>query len=158
MTSFNPRTRVGCDKSAEKHSWPREGFNPRTRVGCDRRGDALRCTAAKFQSTHPRGVRPTSKRHSVPFGSHVSIHAPAWGATVVVSAPSVITHGFNPRTRVGCDGRVPAPKPEPEPVSIHAPAWGATPSEEGQFAKKIGFNPRTRVGCDCFHVLSSRFP
>ena len=39
----------------------------------------------KFQSTHPRGVR-----HAVEVGFHdrqaVSIHAPAWGATIIALA------------------------------------------------------------------------
>ena len=55
----------------------------------------------------------------------VSIHAPAWGATVAVGHHHVHGAGFNPRTRVGCDlflGR-----------SIFA---------------MLSFNPRTRVGCD----------
>ena len=53
-------------------------FNPRTRVGCDA---ALACFG---------------------FIDGVSIHAPVWGATLVVV--SVKPWGcFNPRTRVGCD-------------------------------------------------------
>ena len=34
----------------------------------------------------------------------VSIHAPAWGATAVTQATFLPRTGFNPRTRVGCDG------------------------------------------------------
>ena len=58
-----------------------------------------------FQSTHPRGVRH--------FTSSISICA---------------FQNFNPRTRVGCDRRI--------------PRAGALCSD---------FNPRTRVGCD-FHL------
>ena len=62
----------------------------------------------RFQSTHPRGVRPGGAAdHEV--GSAVSIHAPAWGATCSVSA---------------CSDCV-------RLVSIHAPAWGATRSRAG---------------------------
>ena len=100
-------------------------FNPRTRVGCDISDScSFSPSVNMFQSTHPRGVRrgstgpaPRSNcfnprtrvgcdlRQLLLFsiGEHVSIHAPAWGATVCVPRRN---HG--PR------------------VSIHAPAWGAT--------------------------------
>ena len=86
------------------HAWPLESsFNPRTREGCDpcliraltilgsvsihapARGATCYCLMPipqirEFQSTHPRGVRPVSRcgefRHA-----DVSIHAPARGAT-----------------------------------------------------------------------------
>ncbi len=78
----------------------------------------------------------------------VSIHAPAWGATITdtVLTLSVIqfqsTHprgvrrnlcktswpnrSFNPRTRVGCDSENSGDVLAASCVSIHAPAWGAT--------------------------------
>ena len=58
---FNPRTRVGCDAAVDGlPERPVIGFNPRTRVGCDKAiyDDILALFA-------------------------VSIHAPAWGATVL---------------------------------------------------------------------------
>ena len=58
-------------------------FNPRTRVGCDRVGMTALGWVFMFQSTHPRGVRLL---HGC-FAAHaglVSIHAPAWGATPAV--------------------------------------------------------------------------
>ena len=58
----------------------------------------------KFQSTHPRGVRPPRLR--------VAFYRP----------------GFNPRTRVGCDLRLRRIVERYHQVSIHAPAWGATPT------------------------------
>ena len=60
-----------------------------------------------FQSTLPRGERRCSASDSG-YRIPVSIHAPAWGATVTV-------------TRI--DDSV--------PVSIHAPAWGATSGRWG---------------------------
>ena len=83
-------------------------FNPRTRVGCDLVNLMLHLPEALFQSTHPRGVRPGFTRHQReltlfqsthprgvrrPFGQYltnklrVSIHAPAWGATVSMFYP-----------------------------------------------------------------------
>ena len=60
----------------------------------------------------------------------VSIHAPAWGATVAVDGKvGPATLGFNPRTRVGCDEFQPQITAGLADVSIHAPAWGATRSE-----------------------------
>ena len=57
-TSFNPRTRMGCDWRYFPSAINRLGFNPRTRMGCD----ACALRSCKI--------------------SNVSIHAPAWGATV----------------------------------------------------------------------------
>ena len=55
-----------------------------------------------FQSTHPHGVRQRV-RSKCSYYHDVSIHAPAWGATLVlVDSLSACL------------------------VSIHAPAWGAT--------------------------------
>ena len=101
-TCFNPRTRVGCDVlsvrcricyevSIHAPAWgatPRNEaafpaapcFNPRTRVGCDVGKDLHSVSCGRFQSTHPRGVRPSRPAHP-----------PAGGGR------------FNPRTRVGCD-------------------------------------------------------
>ena len=65
---------------------------------------------------------------SVPFEGRnydVSIHAPAWGATI--SALRVLAKAI---------------------VSIHAPAWGATAIEDRLLAPFRCFNPRARVGRD----------
>ena len=77
-----------------------------------------------FQSTHPRGVRRSRISRLKRSGS-ISIHAPAWGATLSFPQASNLDHYFNPRTRVGCD-----------PISCRR--HGLTND----------FNPRTRVGCD----------
>ena len=100
----------------------------------------------------------------------VSIHAPAWGATIKKSLPKTAYVGFNPRTRVGCDHSwVPliltssafqsthprgvrhdlrAIEDLRHAVSIHAPAWGATFASSISLRFVTRFNPRTRVGCD----------
>ncbi len=80
---------------------------------------------ARFQSTHPRGVRPGRAR---------------WACSSSTC--------FNPRTRAGCDlaeGTVPA---DPGIVSIHAPARGATLWVGAYWSQQSSFNPRTRAGCD----------
>ena len=100
-TSFNPRTRVGCDMTRAPHLLRLISFNPRTRVGCDQleiqksRGlidvsihapvwgatldSAENPLQEMFQSTHPCGVRPSICFLAI-FQA-VSIHAPVWGAT-----------------------------------------------------------------------------
>ena len=60
-------------------------------------------------------------------GEEVSIHAPAWGATFDYRGFGGIRY-----------------------VSIHAPAWGATSSGDQAPAPCPCFNPRARVGRDYF--------
>ena len=144
-------------------------FNPRARVGRDVAdlGDVLK--GKQFQSTRPRGAR-----QGVPLSdaaaTHVSIHAPAWGATLAeITRPDGST-GFNPRARVGRDGIAswladeclkfqstrprgarragPASRQRSLSVSIHAPAWGATTPCAARCLRRFCFNPRARVGRD----------
>ena len=77
-------------------------FNPRTREGCDEEGRRRQCWHSRFQSTHPRGVRPGLGQDPCP-ASLVSIHAPARGATFPLWGVGGILICFNPRTREGCD-------------------------------------------------------
>ena len=78
------------------------GFNPRTRTGCDKPRELLGITDLEFQSTHPHGVRHRARY--LPLSRfHVSIHAPARGATDAVSIEVTCYASFNPRTRTGCD-------------------------------------------------------
>ena len=164
-------------------------FNPRTREGCDMKLFNF-VYRDLFQSTHPRGVR-RREQDSLQRRRKVSIHAPARGATreqdslqrrrkVSIHAPArgatdfkkigwrrkefQSTHprgvrptrngpkhpswSFNPRTREGCDldsngiGKV------IDGVSIHAPARGATGLKSPPRCLGTSFNPRTREGCD----------
>ena len=125
MFRFNPRTHVGCDTFRSVTESKVIGFNPRTHVGCDGHWIQVIAECLKFQSTHPRGVRPTW-RH------------PRWCSTSTCFNPR--THvgcdcfptlfpscagGFNPRTHVGCDEYDKFLLSAAE-VSIHAPTWGAT--------------------------------
>ncbi len=222
--SFNPRPRVGGDASTTRPSGCWCSFNPRPRVGGDRRvcgearaGDvsihapAWGATASfgprslsrsLFQSTPPRGGRPS---RSVPARSAaarfnprprvggdlrhrpsavralVSIHAPAWGATLEPPELGEWLNCFNPRPRVGGDRSAPEFVDGDLTVSIHAPAWGATPSiviwllallpfqstpprggrhhRRGRGGSRSrGFNPRPRVGGDTLHTYASGHP
>ena len=175
--SFNPRARVGRDGAEGSLSGTLSCFNPRARVGRDRWPTGYGKSITRFQSTRPRGARPNRLRRTWAKASfnprarvgrdrrprrparrsrHVSIHAPAWGAT--------------------CAG--PARREEPV-VSIHAPAWGATaarvlrawgprpfqstrPRGARRCARQrgprgAGFNPRARVGRDCMSLIIKNF-
>ena len=57
---------------------------------------------------------------------HISIHAPAWGATASGKMMTDTAWNFNPRTRMGCDLRAAEAEGKSLNISIHAPAWGAT--------------------------------
>ena len=77
------------------------GFNPRPRMG----GDIVRaCDINAFS---------------------VSIHAPAWGATIRPASVKSFIHCFNPRPRMGGDMR-----------------------KFGLDSSLTGFNPRPRMGGD----------
>ena len=104
----------------------------------------------------------------MPVEAEVSIHAPAWGATIAVVLLLLGFPSFNPRSRVGSDA-TPVISAMRRKVSIHAPAWGATeakgsyrtgkafqstlprgerPPNGGLIFDESGFNPRSRVGSD----------
>ncbi len=72
-------------------------------MGCDLHVFFVHRLSHKFQSTHPRGVRPTPTTPGTTY-----------------------KFGFNPRTRVGCDQPLRLQEQHINSVSIHAPAWGAT--------------------------------
>ncbi len=80
-------------------------FNPRARMGRDACPYNRVLLGLQFQSTRPHGAR------LVPFNlhprrEHVSIHAPAWGATPSRSICGGSSRSFNPRARMGRDGMV----------------------------------------------------
>ncbi len=92
---------MGCDRPYTAVLSRFRDFNPRTRMGCD-------------QPALPGGRQPS-----------ISIHAPAWGATVYIDDVWGVWDDFNPRTRMGCD------------------LWCWT----ARICRSY-FNPRTRMGCD----------
>ena len=97
-------------------------FNSRARVGRDIILEQI-VEAIRFQFTRPRGARQFSRL--LRNLSNVSIHAPAWGATLILAVVDVRPVSFNSRARVGRDAASP-PSLRSRKVSIHAPAWGAT--------------------------------
>jgi len=121
-----------------------------------------------FQSTRPHGARHPCYGYTLRL-RHVSIHAPARGATPRSQSHSLTPKCFNPRARTGRDTTAPN-RSRVVLVSIHAPARGATlypvPSDVGaefQSTRPHGarhphsqshsltptcFNPRARTGRD----------
>ena len=122
FADFNPRTHVGCDLLSSTPIRHINNFNPRTHVGCNLLSRILLGVILLFQSTHPRGVRPSSAR--VKNIVSISIHAPTWGATPlrIITTSTVQFQSTHPR------GVRPS-RAEASPrrgISIHAPTWGAT--------------------------------
>ena len=106
---------------------------------------------------------------NVAHGHHVSIHAPAWGATfgftLQFHVPDVSIHapawGATASTLIqlfmvavsihapawGATKAAAAIKSLGY-VSIHAPAWGATNPSYAPYPSISSFNPRSRMGSD----------
>ena len=106
--------------------------------------------ARLFQSTLPRGERPTPLRYGE-SGSRVSIHAPTRGATGCNPTPpryerfqSTLPRGE--RQGGGKDLHICGG------VSIHAPTRGATFLPHG-FPCIKGFNPRSHEGSDLRDII-----
>src|SRR5690606_18413326 len=97
LSSFNPRARVGRDVVSE-HAIDRwcESFNPRARVGRDVPNTAS-CLRTPSFNPRARVGRDVAPPHNLHAREHVSIHAPAWGATRKPVIFSVTPSGFNPR-------------------------------------------------------------
>ena len=168
LCCFNPRARAGRDQPESLETPDSGGFNPRARAGRDKSAWTSAAVAELFQSTRPRGARPqTDGRRRV--RTHVSIHAPARGATEVhrqVRAPagfqSTRPRGARRWRRAGrgvgrwFQSTRPRGARHPEPgelrsapgVSIHAPARGATVRPGVDCGTHRRFNPRARAGRD----------
>ena len=182
---------MGCDIVVHLAFCIFHNFNLRTRMGCDYEPRSWRVSVSLFQSTHPHGVRPLSawRRHCLlPYfnprtrmgcdiiccfalvSPQISIHAPAWGATLKLDAvtPAHVFQSTHPHgvRLLYCYGNcgdlaisIHAPAwgatrssrltgCRPYSISIHAPAWGATWRQHRGSPRRYDFNPRTRMGCD----------
>ena len=88
---------------------------------------------------------------------HVSIHAPAWGAT---RFRQVIDHRSKFQSTLPHGERrqsVTVRWSKLESVSIHAPAWGATLHvASGVEHDPVCFNPRSRMGSDTWLLYDCR--
>ena len=123
-TSFNPRTRAGCDVSAIVNQ-PLNKFQSTHPCRVRRQSAAAQSAAATlFQSTHPCRVRQSLICFLLLISEFQSTHP----CRVRPGFPCLTeswTARFNPRTRAGCDK-----------------------SSLIEFFTIFCFNPRTRAGCD----------
>ena len=119
-----------------------------------------------FQFTPPRGGRPFPQQSPRRIG--ISIHAPAWGATLSIALLSEsFLFQFTPPRGGRLVGRFviravskfqftpprggrlrSSSSPASVWISIHAPAWGATWPHIRAACGRIYFNSRPRVGGD----------
>ena len=169
VAGFNPRSREGSDDGGRRGTrraapvsihapargataWPATStirspsFNPRSREGSDQDGRKIIELIRKFQSTLPRGERPERGSH-LADPAHVSIHAPARGATSSKSEslwPSPVSIHAPARGATPILFRA----HHIAAVSIHAPARGATPPATSLPPPHPRFNPRSREGSD----------
>ena len=113
-----------------------------------------------FQSTRPRGARPLPTQRRLPR-SQVSIHAPAWGATVSVSKSRSPSESFNPRARVGRDNVTDLTITLVNGFNPRARVGRDKEREAAHADSGVCFNPRARVGRDGHpaspHGLLTRF-
>ena len=76
-------------------------FNSRSRMGSDYLPIARPTRATRFNSRSRMGSDFPPRPLKTP--KRVSIHAPAWGATSVLTAVKAKEGGFNSRSRMGSD-------------------------------------------------------
>ncbi len=100
----------------------------------------------QFQSTLPRRERQFNGSVYI-YGSSISIHAPAKGATYLANGETNLNIDFNPRSREGSD-TVTFKQFWEVIISIHAPAKGATRYIFAVYSAQTDFNPRSREGSD----------
>ncbi len=146
-------------------------------MGRDTCSSRRKTDSSKFQSTRPRGARLPDDSGFCYNRNIVSIHTPAWGATITPHLILPQFWSFNPHARVGRDASIDQDHygtyvvsihtpawgatsrrtywpVHPGVVSIHTPAWGATPLTIPYQLHRQCFNPHARVGRDHKNLLS----
>ena len=122
---FNPRARMGRDHLDPQRKGEYGSFNPRARMGRDDIMQHLITDETVFQPTRPHGARHVLHcDDGKDMG--VSTHAPAWGATFMRYAVSLILSRFQPTRPHGARLHFRKMVVSCCNVSTHAPAWGAT--------------------------------
>ena len=126
---FNPRSRGGSDKMIIVNIPYDFYFNPRSRGGSDGQG-TKHCLLQQHISIHAPAEGATCHDYNKgPLRFSISIHAPAEGATQFMK-------------QTGGDIG----------ISIHAPAEGATQEGGETPPEDSDFNPRSRGGSDSKHT------
>ena len=169
QTGFNPRLRVGGDARDQRGIGGRGCFNPRLRVGGDRRTASGMASRRLFQSTPPRGRRPSGPasgatdvnlfQSTPPRGRRQLLHAllfklirfqstPPRGRRRFFSFRRQQRRWFQSTPPRGRRRAVYNAESRYAGVSIHASAWEATGHRRLWLALPERFNPRLRVGGD----------
>ena len=120
-------------------------FNPRSREGSDFL--FLRRRNSPHISIHAPARGATLTTLLFFSTSPISIHAPARGATPLTSPSCIASANFNPRSREGSDSTLHISRYR-HTISIHAPARGATLQSWHSYRSLRNFNPRSREGSD----------
>ena len=145
IRNFNPHTREGCDAVVMEGDHITSTISIHTPAkGATRRMGLDSVRYPRFQSTHPRRVRPASlgsQAATCYFNPHTRE-----GCDSICENIPFHSLNFNPHTREGCDQRK-CRKYRRGPISIHTPAKGATRKSRNSETLE-NFNPHTREGCD----------
>jgi len=119
----------------------------------ERRAFYVRVASSLHVSIHAPARGATRRAITSCVIQLVSIHAPARGATRLPEIACNASHCFNPRSRTGSDRSSPIGALLDTPVSIHAPARGATLRLGRQSDYVRRFNPRSRTGSDSLQTV-----
>ncbi len=144
---FNPRAREGRDADADRIPGHARRFNPRAREGRDSANAWHYVYLFEFQSTRPRGARPSrrcARRSNPAFQST----RPRGARRAGLRPRPRARRSFNPRAREGRDAPAFTYRLLRAMVSIHAPARGATLRRPRGLPSLGRFNPRAREGRD----------
>ena len=143
--SFNPRSREGSDEKDRSELLNVQSFNPRSREGSDPGTGKNLAPKVVFQSTLPRRERRIEPG-CICIVPHVSIHAPAKGATGAIPDNYADISGFNPRSREGSDVSIITSRPVVEFQSTLPRR--ERPKQDAERTCYASFNPRSREGSD----------
>ena len=166
--NFNPRSHEGSDAVFAMRKQHLNYFNPRSHEGSDSAPLHGKQIRSEFQSTLPRGERPSSSA-SLAYFQVISIHAPTRGATVE-DCTNHISELISIHAPTRGATKLDNAEAQREKISIHAPTRGATsalikfliihnifqstlPRGERLYQSKIrhiaiDFNPRSHEGSD----------
>ena len=114
-------------------------------MGSDPSCPSLTATSLCFNSRSRMGS--DAVQFAVLATVEVSIHAPAWGATLTLAVTCPV-YSVSIHAPAWGATRPPTTAPGRARVSIHAPAWGATPDSRALNPRQSGFNSRSRMGSD----------
>ena len=121
-------------------------FNPRSRMGSDL-PERRRRHGSQVISIHAPAWGATLRSSRRVRVEMISIHAPAWGATTVLSMVKLYFLHFNPRSRMGSDSKNITPGDTGENFNPRS-RMGSDHDRIHAASRRENFNPRSRMGSD----------